>query len=253
LDWDERNWTDINCKQYNRKPSSNCNLYNNYIVDTDCSRFDIVGNRTNSSALGDTPRSIMTCIKDENSVWDGFECKDKCEVDSYCSLTESGNEETDFVCVDNGYFDNYETDCNNLDGCSWSGDSCNFDVYDYSLDESDCLNSNCLWEHNTCSDDIENTTYCVGGFGNITRNETINNQQCIKTLYSGLMNYDNGSEFVPIELNSQASSYLDYEKVLDLKKMDIGLLMICLVEKCNGLLKIKGFLIGGKQKLLEVF
>jgi len=211
LDWDERNWTDINCNQYNRKPSSNCNLYNNYIADTDCSRFDIVGNRTNSSTLGDTPRSIMNCIKDENSIWDGIECKDVCTADSYCSLTESGNEETDFVCIDNGYFDNYETDCNSLDGCSWDTDTCNFDVYDYSLDETDCFNSNCLWEHNTCSDDIENTTYCAGGYDDVIREETINNQQCIKTLYSGLMNYDNGSEFVPIELNSQASSYLDYE------------------------------------------
>ncbi len=211
LDWDDRNWTDINCEQYNRKPNNNCNKYNNYVEDTNCSRHNIVGNRTNSSALGETPRSILTCIRDSNSVWDGFVCKDICSADSYCELTPSGNNETDYICIDNGYFDNYETDCNNLDGCSWSSNTCNFDVYDYSQDESDCLANSCGWENNNCFDDIENSTYCAGGYGQVIRDETINKQQCTKTLYSGLMNYDNGTEFVPIELNTQASFYLDYE------------------------------------------
>jgi len=211
LDFTERNWTDINCEQYNRKPTNNCNIYNNYIVDTDCSRHNVLGNRTNSSALGGTPRSIMTCIKDSNSVWDGFECKDICSADSYCELTPSGNNETDYICVDNGYFDNYESDCNNLDGCSWSSNTCNFDIYDYSQDEIDCLANSCGWENNNCFDDIENSTYCAGGFGDVIRDEIINKQQCTKTLYSGLMNYDNGTEFVPIELDTQSSSYLDYE------------------------------------------
>jgi len=214
LDWDERNWTEINCNQYNRKPTNNCNIYNNYIEETDCERHNIIGNRTNSSNLGDTPRSIMNCIKDGNSVWDGFECQDVCEADSYCELTPSNNlSETDFVCIDNGYFDNYESNCNNLDGCSWDDNVCEFDVYDYSQDESDCLSSNCGWENNQCFDDEENSTYCAGGYGQVIRNEIINNQQCTATLYSGLMNYDNGTEFVPIDGNivSSDNPLFDYE------------------------------------------
>ena len=209
LDWDERDWDSINCDQYNRIPTNNCNIYNDYEADTNCGQYDITGNRTNSSALGDTPRSIMTCIKDENSEWDGFECQDVCEADSYCELTPSGNEETDYVCIDNGYFSAYESNCDALLGCSWVNSICEFDVYDYSIDEIDCNANACSWEDNVCSDDVDNTTYCAGGYGNVTRNETFQTEQCTKTLYSGLMNYDNGTEFVPINTTIVETEYLE--------------------------------------------
>ena len=58
LDWDERNWTEINCDQYNRRPNNNCNIYNNYQTEEEinCEQYNLEVNRTNCSALGDTPR-----------------------------------------------------------------------------------------------------------------------------------------------------------------------------------------------------
>lgn len=39
--------------------------------------------------------------------------------------------------------------------------------------------------------------YCLGGMGDVCKNISVG-QECTKTLYSGLMNYYNGNEYVPI-------------------------------------------------------
>lgn len=58
----------------------------------------------------------------------------------------------------------------------------------------------CYTDYCVDYDTYENdTVYCVDLRETYCRNNTITTQQCTKTLYSGTMNYDNGSEFVPIE------------------------------------------------------
>jgi len=187
LDWDERNWTDINCGQYNRYSNPSCSQYSDPQVD--CSQYDVPENRTNCSALGDTPRSIMTCIKSDSCSWDGETCEDTCTSNSACELSGYAEEES---CVQK----DYQTNCDDA-GCSWDSGVCEY-IYDFTQDQTDCLANSCSWEGNTCLDDIENATYCAGGFDTVCRDEVETQRICTSTLYSGLMNYNNSGIFEPI-------------------------------------------------------
>ena len=54
--------------------------------------------------------------------------------------------------------------------------------------------------------------YCADMRENYCRNNTVTRigQDCSKKLYSGPMNYFNGSEYVPINTTVVSSSYLDW-------------------------------------------